>query len=87
MTLDQEDIEAIAESVAIRLNAGGCDEIKVEDAMRILAVNRRTICNIARLYPEIKPGGKGTHLFSRAACLRVAWIRRNRASGKKKAAK
>ena len=81
MTLDQEDIDAIVSAVCLSLNKSGEDDIRSDDAMRILGIrSKRALFNIARKYPEIKPGGKGAHIYSRAACLRLAAVRKKRVS-------
>ena len=78
MTLDQDDISAIADAVARRLGMESSNEIKIEQAKIILGVgSKRAVWNIAKKYPEIKPYGKGSHTFSRQACLRVAQIRKS----------
>lgn len=76
MTLDREDIEAIAEAVERRLGALGVPEIKADEACRMLGVGRRQLFELGRKYPEIQPGGKGTHKFDRKAVARLAWIRK-----------
>lgn len=76
MNLTIEDINAIATAVAEKLRITGREEIKINDAMDILGVSRRTLFELVRRYPELKPGGKGSHTFSRSACVRVARLRR-----------
>lgn len=76
MTLDREDIEAIAEAVERRLGALGGPEIKADEACRMLGVGRRALFELTRKYPEIQPFGKGTHKFDRKAVARLAWIRK-----------
>ena len=76
MTLDKDDIDAIADAVARRMTEDGGERIKADTACLILGINRRTLSTIARKYPEIQPAGKGSHIFSRAACVRIAAIRR-----------
>ena len=78
MTLDNDDIEAIATMVVAKLGEGD-DIIKSDVACRILGVGKRTLRNIAQDYPEIKPSGRGGHCYSRTACMRVARLRRARA--------
>lgn len=76
MTLDREDIEAIAEAVERRLGERKDGEIRADEACRILGIGRRQLFEIARKYPEIQPGGKGTHKFSRSVCMRLSWLKK-----------
>lgn len=75
MTLDNDDVEAIAASIVAKLQPES-DTVKSDVACRILGVGRRALRIIAGKYPEIQPSGKGSHWFSRAACVRVARIRK-----------
>lgn len=76
LTITQDDIDAIAAAVAEKLRTTGREEIKVNDAMDILGVSKRTLFDLVQRYPELKPGGTGSHTFSRSACVRVARLRR-----------
>ena len=75
MTLTDEDVKAIAAEVARLLGTAGPDSIKADAACKILGIGRRSLSALARRYPELQPGGRGTQTFSRAACLRVARLR------------
>ena len=75
MTLDNDDIEAIATLVVAKLGESGDDSVKSDIACRILGVGKRALHDIAIEYPEIKPSGRGGHVYSRTACLRVARLR------------
>lgn len=77
MTLDSEDVEAIAALIVAKLQPE-TDSIKSDIACRVLGVGKRALRMIADQYPEIQPAGKGSHWFSRAACARVARIRKAR---------
>ena len=74
MTLDIDDINAIVNGVLAGL-ASGNDQIKVDQAKIILGVGERQLNNLVKTYPELKPAGKGSHFFSRKACIRIATLK------------
>ena len=76
MTLDKDDISAIVQGVLAGLESGN-DQIKVAQAKIILGVGERQLNNLVKTYPELKPAGKGSHFFSRKACIRVANLKNN----------
>ena len=76
MTLDKDDVRAIVDGVVAALNKSPSDNIRIDEAKRILRLGRRAITNLVVAYPELKPAGKGSHYFSRSACLRLARLRK-----------
>ena len=76
MTLDIDDINAIVQGVLAGLSSGN-DNIKSEQAKIILGVGDRQLNNLVNRYPELKPKGKGSHYYSRSACIRVAKLKIN----------
>ena len=76
MTLDQDDVRAIVDGVVATLNKSPNDNIRIDEAKRILGLGRRAITNLVADYPELKPAGKGSHYFSRSACMRLARLRK-----------
>jgi len=65
MNITLDDIDAIATAVAEKLRTTGREEIKINDAMDILGVSRRTLFDLVQRYPNLNRAAQA-HTLSAA---------------------